>query len=38
MGRRRHGFRHNERGGVAIFFGFALPVLLVGAGAALEYA
>jgi Flp pilus assembly protein TadG len=34
---RRHSFWHNERGGVAIFFGFALPVLLVGAGAAMEY-
>jgi hypothetical protein len=38
MFRRRHPFRQDERGGVAIFFGFALPVLLVGAGAAVEYA
>jgi len=39
MGRRRyHGFRYNECGGVAMFFGLALPMLLVGAGAAVEYA
>ena len=31
-------FGRDQRGGVAIFFGFALPVLLVGAGAAVEYA
>jgi hypothetical protein len=36
--RRRSRFSRDQRGGVAIFFGFALPVLLVGAGAALEYA
>ena len=34
----RRTFRKDERGGVAIFFGFALPVLFVGAGAAVEYA
>jgi hypothetical protein len=36
--RRRSEFGRDQRGGVAIFFGFALPVLLVGAGAAVEYA
>lgn len=35
---RRHNLRRDERGGVAIFFGFALPVLLIGAGATMEYA
>lgn len=35
---RPHTLRRDERGGVAILFGFALPVLLVGAGAAVEYA
>jgi Flp pilus assembly protein TadG len=36
--RRRSRFGENQRGGVAIFFGFALPVMLLGAGAAVEYA
>ena len=31
-------FWHDERGGLALAFGLALPVLLLGAGAMMEYA